>query len=82
MLELGLTRKTVANLIASLTPRNYCSGPEDDRDRPDSGEIWLYGEDVGGVEAYIKIKLYIVDDEKYAKCISIHPASMPMRYQR
>ena len=80
IIELGLTRETLKTLICSFTHLNYCSGPEQDRDRPDSGEVWLYGEDVNGIEAYIKIKIYVVNDKQYAKCISIHPAKRPMNY--
>ena len=79
--ELGLTRETLKELICEFTHKNYCSGPEEDRDRPGSGEIWLYGEDVNGIESYIKIKIYEIDSEVYAKCISIHPAAHPMNYK-
>jgi hypothetical protein len=80
LIQLGLTTETLKTLICSLTHRNYCSGPEEDRDRPNSGEVWLYGEDVNGTEAYIKIKIFKVNALKHAKCISIHPAVHSMSY--
>jgi hypothetical protein len=81
MLSLGITRKILESVICGFTQRNYCSGPEDDRDQPGTGEIWLYGEDINGIEAYIKIKLYKIGQNQHAKCISIHPAVHPMNYQ-
>jgi len=78
--DLGLTRETLKTLICNFTNLNYCSGPEQDRDRKNTGEVWLYGEDINGIEAYIKIKIYLVSDKQYAKCISIHPAKHPMNY--
>ncbi len=80
LIQLGLTTETLKTLICGLTHRNFCTGPEDDRDRPNSGEVWLYGEDVNGTEAYIKIKIFIVNGLKHAKCLSIHPAAHSMNY--
>ena len=80
LIQLGLTREILKTLVCGLTHRNYCVGPEEDRDIPNSGEVWLYGEDVNGKEAYIKIKIFKIDELKYAKCISIHPAAHPMTY--
>ena len=80
LIQLGLTKDTLETIICSLTYRNHCAGPEDDRDMPGTGEIWLYGEDINGIETYIKIKIFTVENENYAKCMSIHPAAHPMNY--
>ena len=49
--ELGLTKANRADIILSLTPTNFCSGPEADRDRP--GELWFFGKTIENREIYI-----------------------------
>ena len=74
--ELGLTKKNQREEILSLTPADYCEGPELDKDKP--GEIWVFGKQIGGREVYMKLKIAKVSEEKIAKCISFHPARYPL----
>jgi len=77
LVELNLTKKIRKDIIMELTTANYIAGPEADRDR--SGEIWIFKEDTGGVEIYIKLKLIEKDCGSFAKCISFHKAQFPMK---
>ena len=70
LLQLGLTKRNVKDILLSLSVSNYCKGPEDDRDRP--GEIWVFGILIKGKEIYIKLKI--------AKCLSFHIADFPLNY--
>ncbi len=74
--ELGLTKRNQRDEILSLTPADYCEGPEMDKDKP--GEIWVFGKQIGGKEVYIKLKIAKAGKEKIAKCISFHPARYPL----
>ncbi|MFH1368611.1 MAG: hypothetical protein ABII64_05755 [Elusimicrobiota bacterium] len=66
---LGLTVKDIEENIQQLTYKNYCSGPEDDRDNP-GHKIWEFGVEISIFKIYIKLS----DDFSfnYAKCISFH----------
>ena len=76
--SLGFTREDCEREILSLTMENYCRGPEPDKKF--GGEIWEFGKAVGGCEVYIKLKIAEVASEKFAKCISFHPAESPLCY--
>lgn len=43
--KLGLTKLDFHNEVLSLTYKNYCRGPEPDKDSP--GEIWIFGKNIG-----------------------------------
>lgn len=80
---LGLTdgKETVAWILA-LTPEDYCRGPEEDRDFPDE-EVWVFGMEIGGKEAYIKLKL--MEDGRTGvgyrlKVLAFHPAEAPLSF--
>lgn len=78
----GLTPNDAKDLTASLTPANYCSGPE--ADHVGSGEgIWVFGTDIEQMEAYIKLKLVQDPREKnvlWAKVLAFHPAERALNY--
>ena len=76
--ELGLTKKNRRDEILALSVENYCSGPEPDYDRP--GEVWIFGEQIGDVNIYIKLKIAQVGNRKIAKCLAFHPAEFPICY--
>jgi len=82
--ELGLTERNCRNIIGALSVENYSGGPEEDRDRPGSGQIWVFGTDVDGVEVYIKLKVFKAERsgrvETFAKCLSFHRAERLIRY--
>ena len=83
LIDLGLAKPDDAELVLlSLTPDNYSSGPDPDRDRPGE-EVWFFGIDVQGVEAYVKVKL--IEDRRTgvgcrALVLSFHPAEHPLDY--
>jgi len=83
LIDLGLTEPGDAvPLLLSLTPDDYCSGPEPDSDRPDE-EVWVFGVEVEGTEAYVKVKR--IDDPRSgigcrALILSFHPAEHPLDY--
>jgi hypothetical protein len=76
--SLGLTREDAEREILSLTVENYCRGPEPDKSF--GGEIWEFGKFIGGHEVYMKLKIREVCSEKFAICISFHPAESPICY--
>lgn len=76
--ELGLTKVNREAIILSLTPKNFCSGPEADRDQP--GELWFFGKTIDNREVYIKLKIAIVGSCKIAKCLSFHKADYKLNY--
>ena len=73
--RLGLTKLDFHNEVLSLTYKNYCRGPEPDKDFP--GEIWIFGKNIDYDEYYIKLK---ISKEKRAVCLSFHPAEHSIHY--
>ena len=78
LLQLGLTKRNVEEILLSLSVADYCKGPEEDRDCP--GELWFFGKEIDGYEIYIKLKVANVGGREIAKCISFHFAKFPLRY--
>lgn len=76
--QLGLTKTNLEEVLLGLSVKDYCRGPELDRDRP--GSIWVFGCDVEEHEIYIKLKVVQVGEKRIAKCISFHPALYPLGY--
>lgn len=58
----------VQNEILKLTPLDYFSGPEDDRDRNDGTKFWIFKKTINGNTSYIKLKI----DERGCVCVSFH----------
>lgn len=79
--ELGLTKKDREQIILSLTPQNFCKGPEADLDPSAGGYVWIFGHSYSGIEIYIKIKIDENVNPNLAKCISFHRATSPMCYK-
>ncbi|KPK41461.1 MAG: hypothetical protein AMK72_15195 [Planctomycetes bacterium SM23_25] len=83
LIDLGLAEpRDAVPILLSLTPENYSSGPEPDRDRPGE-EVWVFGIDVQGIEAYVKVKL--IEDRRTgigcrALILGFHPAEHPLDY--
>ena len=83
LIDLGLSSVDDAILILlGLSPSDYCSGPEEDRDRPDD-PVWIFGTAIDDVEAYIKVKL--IEDSRTgigfrAKILAFHRAERPLQY--
>lgn len=78
LIDLGLTKTDREIIILSLTPVNFCSGPEADRDQP--GEVWFFGRAIDGTEIYIKLKIAAINGGKIAKCLSFHRAQYSLKY--
>ena len=72
----GLTELDFHNEIAGLIYKDYCKGPEPDRDIP--GDIWVFGKKIDKDEYYIKLKITL--DKAHAVCISFHPPKYVLTY--
>ena len=53
---LEVTRNQALTCLQSLTPDNYSKGPEAD-DFDETRQVWTFGCDVNGTEAYIKVAM-------------------------
>lgn len=80
--ELGLTEANLEEILLSLSIRDYCKGPEADRDAVGrtSGEIWFFGKKIQSRDVYIKLKLFQVNNQMHSKCISFHFPEHPLAY--
>jgi len=76
--ETGLTTLNFHNEILSLTYKNYCRGPELDKDKNFAGKVWIFGKNISHDEYYIKLK--ITHDKTRVVCISFHLAEYPINY--
>jgi hypothetical protein len=74
--QLGLTKRNCFAVILGLSVEDYCDGPRPDKGR--SGEIWEFGQVIGGEEVYIKLKIAQVGEVRLAKCLSFHIAEHPL----
>ncbi len=72
----GLTMLDFQNEIVGLNYKNYCLGPEPDKDVP--GDVWVFGRIIGSQEYYIKLR--ISSNKNSAICLSFHPAEHPLGY--
>ena len=81
-MELGLTEAHLEEILLALSIRDYCSGPERDRDRDghSPGQVWDFGKRIQGRDVYIKLTAFSDSDRDYAKCISFHFAEHPLAY--
>lgn len=79
MKKLYLTRKNVNDIILELTEANYSSGPSKDDTNPNQ-QIWVFGQEIDGIEIYIKLSIAKIDSVEIAKCISFHEAERPLKY--
>lgn len=68
---LGISWSDAKSEIYGLTAANYISGPEIDRDRPTTDNLWKFKKDVLNHIIYIKLKVeYQVDGR--VKVVSFH----------
>tara|TARA_R110002110_G_scaffold415794_1_gene656136 strand:+ start:5300 stop:5614 length:315 start_codon:yes stop_codon:yes gene_type:complete len=77
--ELGLTSSNVRDIISALSIVNYSKGPEQDYTHP-SQHIYVFGDNIDGVEVYIKLTIGEDGDLEIPKCISFHKADFPIKY--
>ena len=78
LVQLGLTKANLEEILLRLSVMDYCQGPEPDRDRP--GNLWIFGREIEGHEVYIKLKVTQAGGGQIAKCISFHIARHPLEY--
>jgi hypothetical protein len=78
LIALGITEGIRETIILSLTPDDFCKGPEPDRDRP--GDLWFFGKTENGNEIYIKLKIADANGTYIAKCLSFHRAGHKLKY--
>lgn len=80
--SLGLTIKEAIRTIhlptiRKLTYKNYCSGPEKDRDIKNCN-VWVFGVEINNKEVYIKLSDNFKN--KLATSISFHEAEHSLKY--
>ncbi len=78
--DLGLTERQRDDVILALTPDNYSMGPEPDDVPTRGGFVWIFGAEVHGQPAYIKLKLVEDGPLRKAICVSFHAAERPIRF--
>ena len=82
LVDLGITPEHRREILLGLTPDDYYAGPKPD-DTDDKKEVWEFGRNVEGTEAYIKLRV-VQDPRKkgvhHATVWSFHPAEHPMKY--
>ena len=79
---LEVTRDEATEHLLGLTPDNYCKGPEPDDYEP-KRDVWIFGCDVAGTEAYIKLALQPDHRRRtvvHAIIWSFHAADHPIQY--
>ena len=68
---LGITWEDAKEEIYALTPQEYISGPDVDRDRPSSDMFWKFKKTILGKVIYIKLKVEYLSDGS-VKVVSFH----------
>lgn len=68
---LGFLVSDVKDELMDLSYSDYISGPEEDRDRPNSDCLWIFKRRINGQVIYIKYKVEYQTDGK-VKVISFH----------
>jgi len=76
--ELDITPAQREEYIMGLTPEDYCSGPNKDKDVPGRPDYYEFGITINGKEVYIKQSMGLPN--KAIDCISFHPAEWPLNY--
>lgn len=80
LLALGMSKQAAVADIGRLGVADYCAGPEEDRDRAGQ-QCWVFGQEVAGVEVYIKLVIEVLDAKRQRlKILSYHQAERPLSY--
>ncbi len=82
LIDLEITQNQALELILKLTPDNYSKGPEPNDTKPDR-DVWIFGCDAGGTEAYVKLALQPNIQKKHivhGLIWSFHKADHPLNY--
>jgi len=76
--DLNLTSSDQRQIIESLTPEDYCGGPDQDEKYPWK-IVAVFGKQHGSTELYIKLSVGY--DQTAVVCLSFHVAERKMLYQ-
>ena len=69
--ELGLMAKDIPDELMDLSCSEYIKGPEQDSDRKESDDFWIFKKKISGQVIYIKFKVeYQIDGG--VKVVSFH----------
>jgi len=82
VIDLGITQNQALELIQGLTPDDYSQGPMPD-DFNHNRDVWVFGCDVDGREAYVKLALQPDNHKRHVThglIWAFHPAEFPMSY--
>lgn len=77
LLDLEITKDYRNKMLKSLTKKDYCEGPLEEKLYGGS-DMWVFGKDIKGREVYIKISLGYKGSQVI--CISFHIAEHPLIY--
>jgi hypothetical protein len=78
LLRLGLTAKQREEAVLSLSVLDYNTDPI--KDEYKSGDYWVFGKHIEGVEIYIKLKIAGHYGTEHAVCFSFHKSKYPLSY--
>jgi hypothetical protein len=73
---LGLSEELALRIVSELTPAHYSTGPLPDNNG-DRGDYWVFGRDVRGKSAYIKL---CETQARDMICGSFHEAERPLHF--
>jgi len=82
LIDLGINERQAWEIVKQLSPDGYCAGPIPD-DTDESKDVWIFGREVSGTLAYIKLRLAPVPGKRHvnhALIWAFHPAEHPMSY--
>ena len=84
IIDLGLTKSDVKNIIRNLELIDYVTGPIKEK-KPRKGYLWVFGIQNDITEVYIKLKVSNYNDpgdlQKTVICLSFfHPSDRPLAY--
>jgi hypothetical protein len=77
LLDFEISPNKRIEILKKLAVEDYSQGPLEEN-MHGLQPMWVFGKDVKGTEAYIKISMGIANSQTI--CISFHPAEHPMKY--
>jgi len=82
IIDLGIDKSQAWDIVKRLAVEDYVAGPMPDETDSEK-EVWVFGQEIDGTEAYIKLRLAPVKGKQtvqHALIWSFHPADYPMVY--
>jgi hypothetical protein len=79
IIQLEINTIIAKEMIEKLELKDYVSGPNDDKDRPELN-VWIFG--VEPLKGFLEIYIKLSDrkDNQRVVCLSFHTAKFPMRH--